>query len=106
MAPERFPEVGLAERISRLERTNRRLWRVVLALPLASLVWAGSAKLVAAARPSMVEGSQFVLKDSTGAKRGELLIDGDGSGKLILYGADGEVITELPMRPRAFPLQR
>lgn len=66
----------------------------------------GSASLIAAVRPGVVEGSRFVLKDERGTTRGELKVDRDGSGSLVPYGTDGEVVSELPMRATAFPLQR
>ena len=106
MAPERAPEPDLAERVSRLERQNRLFWRVLLLLPVLALGSMGTASLIAAVSPGVVEGSHFVLKDKRGTMRGELKVDRDGNGNLVLYGVDGRIVAELPMRATAFPLQR
>jgi hypothetical protein len=99
-------EESLAGRVEQLERANRRLRSTVIACAVAALSWAAGSSLFAAVRPGIVEASQFVLKDDKGAKLGELSVGADGRGTLLLYGPDGSVVAELPMRPGAFPLQR
>jgi hypothetical protein len=106
MTTKQSLEAGLVERVERLERANRRHRLIVIGFSVAALIWAAGSSLLAAVRPGVVEASEFVLRDQKGAKRGELSVDAEGRGTLLLYGADGRMIAELPLRPGAFPLQR
>ena len=64
----------LAARIERLEKQNRRLKRSVLAV----LLGAASLVVMGQARPSTTLGAQsFVLRDATGGKRAELVLESE-----------------------------
>jgi hypothetical protein len=90
MEPEISDLRVMAQRLEKLERQNRRLMKGgVLALAiLFSIVWMGQApprKL----RP--VEADRFILKDPTGKKRAELMMEETGPG-LVLYDFTGKRI--------------
>jgi hypothetical protein len=94
----------LAGRIDRLERKNRRLSWLLFGLAAVMLaLLAGSG--VAAPKSTVLEANQFILKDTEGAKRGEVLIGPDGGGRIVLYGPDGRAVAELPMTTQIFPLR-
>jgi hypothetical protein len=94
----------LMARIERLERRSLRVWWLLASLAAAALCLRDAVG-IAAPRSTVVEANEFVLRDSTGAKRGELVIGPDGGGRIVLYGLDGQVITELPMTTRQFPVE-
>lgn len=90
------------DRLTHLERQNHRLWLALVALPVFAFGALTGMVVAAAKSPSMVEARHFVLKHPDGWTGGELVVDSDG-GHLILYGREGEIIGELPMRVRGFP---
>ena len=95
---------ALIARIDRIERENRRLsWLLFGLAPVTLALLAGSG--VAATKSTVLEANQFVLKDTDGAKRGEVLIGPDGGGRIVLYGPDGRAVAELPMTTQAFPIR-
>ena len=81
----------MAQRLEKLERQNRRFMQVgVLALAvLFSIVWMGQAPPPRKLRP--VEADRFILKDPTGKKRAELMMEETGPG-LVLYDTAGRRI--------------
>ena len=89
MDPESIDMREMAQRLEKLERQNRRLMQAgIMALVLLfSLVLMGQAprKL----RP--IESDRFTLKDATGKKRAELLMEEAGPG-LVLYDETGKRI--------------
>jgi hypothetical protein len=89
MDPEITDLHMMAQRLEKLEIQNRRLRQAgVLALVvLFSIVWMGQAprKL----RP--IEADRFILKDSGGKKRAELMMEEAGPG-LVLYDISGQRI--------------
>lgn len=103
MADSDFHDPRMVERLIHLERQNRRLWWILLVLAVFAFGALTGIAVAAAREPSVVEARQFVLKDTDGGKRGELVVDSDG-GHLILYGPEGEIVGELPMRVRGFPV--
>lgn len=85
-------EDTLVRRLDRLERQNRRLGSLVLAL--CALVGVGS--LVGfAQQDEVVWGRQFILVDTEGNKRAELGTDSDGASILSFFDAAGRLRTEL-----------
>jgi len=80
----------MAQRLEKLERQNRRLIKAgVLALALLfSLVWMGQAP---PRKPRPIEADRFILKDPTGKKRAELMMEETGPG-LVLYDFSGKRI--------------
>ena len=95
---------ALRARIEALERRNRRLTWSLVGLAAASLAL-GAGSGLAAARGTVLEANEFVLKDADGAKRGEVLVGPDGGGRIVLYGPDGRAAAELPMTTQTFPLR-
>jgi hypothetical protein len=79
----------MTQRLEKLERQNRKLMQAgVLALAiLFSLVWMGQAPR----KPRPIEADRFTLKDSTGKKRAELMMEETGPG-LVLYDVSGKRI--------------
>ena len=79
----------MAQRLEKLERQNRRLIQAgAMALVLLfSIVWMGQAPRKI--RP--LEADRFTLKDSTGKKRAELMMEETGPG-LVLYDSVGKRI--------------
>ena len=103
MADSDSHDPRMVARLIHLERQNRRLWWTLLVLAVFAFGALTGIAVAAAREPSVVEARQFVLKDTDGEKRGELVIDSEG-GHLILYGRTGEIVGELPMRVRGFPI--
>jgi hypothetical protein len=81
---------GLLARVTKLERQNR-LWKtaglLILLATFLSLTTAG----VKGAKTT-VEAQTFILKDSAGAMRGKMTVDGDRHPLLEFYDLDGNVI--------------
>lgn len=96
---------ALIRRLDRLEQHNRRLSWALLVLAALALATFTSATVAVAKGPTVIEASQFVLKDADGSTRGELSI-ADGEGRLLLYGENGKLTAELPMRLQGFPVKR
>jgi hypothetical protein len=98
----------LLARVERLERQNTRLWGSLLAV--AGLAILGLTGRVGAetkpATSDTIEARRFVLRDETGAKRGEWFVDGLTNGRLRLFGPDGKKTGELPFQAGAFLLER
>lgn len=86
----------LLARVARLERQNTRLWGSLLAVAGLALIGAVG-RVGADSVPETVEARRFVLKDEADAVRGEWLVQG-AQGTLRVYGRDGEVSAELPLR--------
>jgi hypothetical protein len=95
----------LEDRVRRLERQNRLLWRAAATAVLLAALAGGAGMAVASGR-EVVEASRFVLKDADGAVRAELAVDDDGTGRLTLYDETARVVGELPFRQQVFPLGR
>jgi hypothetical protein len=88
---------GLLARVKKLERQNR-LWKtagllmlLITFLSLTSNVTAQGDSGVRATKTS-VEAQAFILKDSAGAMRGKMTVDGDRHPLLEFYDLDGNVI--------------
>jgi hypothetical protein len=79
----------MAQRLDKLERQNRRLIQAgVLALVLLfSIVWMGQAPR----KTRSIEADRFILNDSGGKKRAELMMEDAGPG-LVLYDIIGRRI--------------
>src|SRR6267142_1013042 len=96
------PNVGLEDRLSRLEQENRRLRMGggVLLIALASLFLIGQAS----PQKRVVAAEAFVLIGSQGKPRAELALTSDGRPGLRFYGADGRFVSILELdsadRPR------
>jgi hypothetical protein len=97
---------SLAARNARLERMTRRLVAFGLLLTGFFAGWTASGAAAVGKPPKAVEANAFVLLDVNGKMRGQLSIDEDGNGRLVLYGSDGRVRFELPSQPRVFPATR
>jgi len=99
----------LAERVAKLERQNR-FWKiggiaaiVALACSLTAGVWAQARVLPRGAerafRSRTVEAEHFVLKDASGATRGEFSVTPQGP-VLEIFGPAGKVIWSTRSGPR------
>ncbi len=75
-----------AEHLDRLERSNRRLTRAVVALTL--LILAGLFIGAAREHPRTLDAERITLRDKAGRVRTELIADRDGPG-LTLFDAEG-----------------
>ena len=75
----------LEERIRRLESQGRQMKRagMLLLILIAALAGMGQVK----PKNRLIEGEKFVLKDISGTKRAELVMEAGGPG-LVLYDAD------------------
>jgi hypothetical protein len=89
---------GLLGRVTKLERQNR-LWKTAgLLILLATFLSLTTTKVTAQLEPgakatkTTVEAQAFILKDSAGAMRGKMTVDGDRHPLLELYDLDGNVI--------------
>jgi hypothetical protein len=96
---------ALIDRVTHLERQNRRMSWALLGLAALALAGLTSVTVAAAAAPAVVEASQFILKDDDGSKRGEIVVGPGGGGRVLLYGRDGRLIAELPMRTQMLPVK-
>jgi hypothetical protein len=86
---------ALLERVQKVEVQNRH-WRlaslITFVLLLASLtVGLAHGQQPQPNRPSTVEAQSFVLRDASGAVRGQLSVKGDKAG-LELYDASGKTV--------------
>jgi hypothetical protein len=95
----------LMDRVMRLEQRNRLLSWVLLGLAALTFATMTRVGLAAGKAPEVLEASKFLLKDDDGSKRGELGVGPGGEGRILLFGRDGQLIAELPMRSQAFPLR-
>jgi len=79
----------LEKRLVKLERQNRRVkWMGILFIVLAvAVVCMGQTR----PKNRLIEGEKFVLKDISGTRRAELVMEPGGPG-LVLYDADGNRI--------------
>lgn len=79
--------MDLEERLSRLERSNARLRRMLLMVPLLAL-----APLLLAYVPAndKIEASEFVVRDKAGSIRARVYIDEHGDTRLLLRDRDGK----------------
>lgn len=89
---------GLLARVTKLERQNR-LWKTAgLLILLAMFLSLTTANVTAHLDPGVkatkttVEAQSFILKDSAGAMRGKMTVDGDRHPLLEFYDLDGNVI--------------
>lgn len=87
----------LAERVRRLERQNRS-WKIggiaaiaALAVSLTASAWAQERRAEMPFRTATVEAEHFVLKDGSGATRGDFTVTPTGP-VLELLGPDGSVV--------------
>ncbi len=117
---------AMAQRLTRVERQNRRLKRagaVVLA-GIAAVVLMGQGKVVK--MPQWVEGERFVLRDSNGVARAvlgfdiadtvalalldkkavaraELMVRGDGTPALHLRDEEGKIVVDVSVAADGAP---
>jgi hypothetical protein len=89
---------GLLGRVTKLERQNR-LWKTAgLLILLATFLSLTTTKVTAQLEPgakatkTTMEAQAFILKDSAGAMRGKMTVDGDRHPRLEFYDLDGNVI--------------
>ena len=89
---------GLLGRVTKLERQNR-LWKTAgLLILLATFLSLTATKVTAQLEPgakatkTTMEAQAFILKDSAGAMRGKMTVDGDRHPLLEFYDLDGNVI--------------
>jgi hypothetical protein len=88
---------GLLARIMKLERQNR-LWKTGVLLMLLVTLLSLTTGVTAQGDPGVratktsVEAQAFILKDSAGAMRGKMTVDGDRHPLLEFYDLDGNVI--------------
>ena len=96
----------LVNRVMRLEQRNRLLSWALLGLAALTFATLTRVGVAAAKAPDVVEAGKFLLKDDDGSKRGELGVGPGGEGRILLYGRDGRLSAELPMRSWVFPLRQ
>jgi hypothetical protein len=79
----------LEERLIRLESQSRRMKRagILVFIFVGAIVGMGQVK----PKNRLIEGEKFILRDISGTRRAELLMEPGGPG-LVLYDADGDRI--------------
>src|SRR5438093_7210196 len=77
----------LEQRIRRLESQGRQMKRAGMLLLVLIGALAGMGQVKVKPKNRVIEGEKFVLKDISGTRRAELLMEAGGPG-LVLYDAD------------------
>lgn len=96
----------IVRRLRALERSNRRLWIVILVLGLLVALRDRGVVLAGPLGPVVLEADGFVLKDPDGTTRGDWIVDQQGHARLTLYDKAGRPVAELPTATDPAPPRR